>query len=121
MSGSIRSGVLPRPPYYAAIFMSQRNAHDDPGYARASTVMAELAAQQPGFPGMDSLRGESGFGITVSYWTSEDAIRAWRMQGDDAVTREQGRRGWYEHYELRVARVERAYDWLAAAGPDTTP
>lgn len=121
MSESIRSGVLPRPPYYAAIFISQRNAHDDPGYARASALMGELAAQQPGFLGMDSLRSDSGFGITVSYWTSEDAIRAWRAQGDHAVTREQGRRGWYESYELRIARVERAYDWMAPAGQPRAP
>ena len=54
-------------------------------------------------------RDAEGFGITVSYWDSEDAIRAWKQHAEHAATRERGRRTWYEHFEVRVARVERAY------------
>ena len=37
--------------------------------------MVELAATQPGFLGIDSTRGDDGFGITVSYWRSEADIQ----------------------------------------------
>jgi heme-degrading monooxygenase HmoA len=100
---------LPQPPYYAVIFSSRRNGDDDAGYAQAAQRMVELAAQQPGYLGVESTRGGDGFGITVSYWESEAAIAAWRQHAEHAATRAYGRQHWYEHYELRVAKVERAY------------
>jgi heme-degrading monooxygenase HmoA len=55
------------------------------------------------------VRDAAGIGITVSYWTSEDAIAAWRRHAEHTIAREQGRKSWYREYELRVAKVERAY------------
>ena len=103
--------TLPEPPYYAVVFSSRRNDADDEGYAAAAERMLELAAQQPGFLGAESVRDAAGFGITVSYWRDEAAIRAWKHQAEHAATRARGRADWYERYELRVARVERAYGW----------
>ena len=100
----------PTPPYWAVIFSSQRSAVEQ-GYADMGERMVELAQQQPGFLGMESTRGADGFGITVAYWESEDAIRAWRQHAEHTAAREQGRRDWYDHFELRVAKVERAYGW----------
>ena len=100
---------LPQPPYYAVIFSSRRNGQDEAGYGQAAQRMVDLASQQPGFLGVESTRGEDGFGITVSYWESEAAIAAWRQHAEHAATRAYGRTHWYQHYELRVAKVERAY------------
>ena len=101
---------LPPPPYYAVIFSSKRrdNPGDD-GYAAAAQRMEELVAQQPGFLGAESTRGADGFGITVAYFDSEASIAAWRANAEHAAARAQGRALWYEHFELRVAKVERAY------------
>lgn len=110
---------LPKPPYYAAIFSSQRTEGDD-GYGETAARMVELARQQPGFLGVESTRGADGFGITVAYWESEAAIRAWRNHAEHTVARERGRAGWYRHFELRIARVERAYGWDAGDGPGRT-
>lgn len=99
---------LPQPPYYAVIFSSQRTAGDQ-GYAQMAARMVELAAQQPGFLGAESARDADGFGITVSYWRSEADIAAWRRHAEHRLAQEQGRSHWYGHYELRVARVERAW------------
>ncbi len=99
----------PEPPYHVVIFTSRRNGVDDAGYAQAAERMVELAAQQPGFLGVESVRGADGVGITVSYWESEAAIAAWKRNAEHTATRERGRTVWYEHYELRIARVERAY------------
>ena len=100
---------LPEPPYFAVIFSSLRNGEDEAGYAAAAERMMELAAQQPGYLGVESVRGPDGFGITVSYWESEAAIGAWKYQAEHATTRAHGRKHWYEYYELRVAKVARAY------------
>lgn len=112
-----------QPPYYAVIFTSQRTPVDE-GYGAAAEQMATLAAQQPGYLGAESARDASGLGLTVSYWRSMEDIAAWRRQMEHAATRDQGRAQWYSHYELRVARVERAYGWdrqddgVADPGPD---
>lgn len=106
---------LPEPPYYAVIFSSRRNAVDDAGYAAAAQRMVDLAAQQPGFLGIEATRDGEGFGITVSYWTDEAAIAAWKHQADHAATRAYGREHWYDHYQLRVAKVERAYGTKTSA------
>lgn len=58
---------LPEPPYYAVIFSSRRTPGDN-GYAETAARMEELAATMPGFLGVESARGEDGFGITVAYW-----------------------------------------------------
>ena len=98
----------PQPPYYAAIFTSQRTAGDQ-GYGAMADRMLELAGQQPGYLGAESVRDAHGFGITVSYWDSEAAIAAWKQQAEHAAVRAHGRSHWYDHFELRVAKVERAY------------
>ncbi len=107
---------LPEPPYYAVVFSSQRNNADGEGYAAAAERMLELAAQQPGYLGAESVRDDAGFGITVSYWRDEASIRAWKHQAEHAATRARGRADWYQRYQLRVARVERAYGWAQGGG-----
>ena len=96
----------PTPPYYAVIFSSTRTAHDE-GYAEMSARMVELAREQPGFLGIDSAR--DGVGITVSYWVSEEAIRAWHDNAEHGLAQREGYRVFYDSFRLRVARVERAY------------
>ena len=100
--------LTPEPPYYAVMFTSQRNEGDN-GYGATADRMVELAAQQPGFLGVETVRDADGFGITVSYWESEEAIRNWKRHAEHTAARDRGRKEWYEHFELRIARVERAY------------
>ncbi len=108
-----RFASTPEPPYYVVVFTSQRNGEDAEGYAEAAAHMDELARQQPGYLGMESVRDADGVGITVSYWQNESAILGWKHQAEHAATRNRGRRDWYTRYITRVAKVERAYDWFA--------
>ncbi len=96
------------PPYYAVIFTSQRTDVDD-GYDAMATRMVELAARQPGFLGVESTRSPSGFGITVSYWTSLASIANWRNHAEHRLAQAEGLSRWYSHFATRVTRVERAY------------
>ena len=74
-----------------------------------SERMAELAAQQPGYLGVESARGADGFGITVSYWKDEASARAWKQVGEHLGAQALGRSRWYEAFEARIATVTRAY------------
>ena len=108
-TGNIMSAPArtPEPPYYAVIFTSTRTSVDD-GYGDMSAKMVELAAQQPGFLGVESARGADGLGITVSYWESEEAIANWRANAEHRIAQLHGREKWYEDFVTRVAKVERA-------------
>jgi heme-degrading monooxygenase HmoA len=97
----------PEPPYYAVIFTSTRTPGDD-GYADMSEKMVAMAAEQPGFLGVESARGDDGLGITVSYWETEAAIAAWRANAEHRIAQSTGREKWYAEFATRVARVERA-------------
>jgi heme-degrading monooxygenase HmoA len=72
-------------------------------------AMFELALKQPGCLGAESVRDISGLGITVAYFTDESAIHAWKQNSEHLVAQRLGKELWYSHYELRVAKVERAY------------
>jgi heme-degrading monooxygenase HmoA len=68
--------------YFAVVFTSKRTPVDSEGYEEMSQRMVELAAVQPGYLGIESARGSDGVGITVSYWESLEAIRAWKAQAE---------------------------------------
>jgi heme-degrading monooxygenase HmoA len=108
-----RFAQTPEPPYYVVVFTSLRNGEDADAYAEAAARMLELASQQPGFLGVESVRDADGVGITVSYWQDQAAILTWKHQTEHAATRQRGRSDWYTRYITRVAKVERAYDWFA--------
>jgi heme-degrading monooxygenase HmoA len=116
----------PDPPYVAVIFTSMRTPADD-GYAATAARMDELAAQQPGYLGIESVRavgdaGESMLGMTVSYWESEEAARAWKRVAEHRVAQENGRERWYDAYAIRIAHVAREYGFArpqAGAAPET--
>ena len=98
----------PEPPYYAVIFTSRRREGDD-GYGAMANAMWDLALRQPGCLGAESARGENGLGITVAYFRDEASIAAWKANTAHLHAQQMGKERWYDHYEVRVARVERAY------------
>jgi len=105
------SGEVARTPalsYYAVIFTSCRT-EGDRGYGAMADKMAALAAQQPGYLGMESARGADGLGITISYWRDEASIAAWKHDTEHQQAQRGGQQTWYADYSVRVAKVERAY------------
>lgn len=99
----------PEPPYYAVIFTSKRNGADAEGYAAMAQAMMRAALAHPGCLGAESARTADGLGITVAYYKDEASIKAWQADARHLVAQKLGQERWYEHYELRVAKVERAY------------
>ena len=105
----VHIAVLPDPPYYVALFVSQRRPDDGADYGRMAVAMDELAHQQPGFLGMESVRDASGAGITLAYFRTEADLAAWKQVTAHTEAQRSGRTHWYEDYAVRVAKVERAY------------
>jgi len=97
----------PGPPYTAVIFTSTRTAGDS-GYARMLERMEALAAEQPGYLGIESVK-DGLAGITVSYWRDEADAAAWKQVAEHLVAQERGKQIWYDEYRVRVATVVRDY------------
>jgi heme-degrading monooxygenase HmoA len=99
------------PPYYAVIFTSVRTEGDN-GYSEMAKRMVALASNQPGFLGFERARQE--IGISVSYWSSLEAIKAWK---ENASHREAQSRAkdWYKSFRVRVCRVEREHGFQLSA------
>ena len=91
--------------YYAVIFTTQRTDAEMAMYGLTSERMIELAQQQPGFLGLESVREDNGLGITVSYWRDREAIAAWGDHAEHRVAQALGRKEFYSWFQLRIAKV----------------
>jgi heme-degrading monooxygenase HmoA len=107
--------MAPTPPYTAVIFTAQRTDVENEAYETAAWRMVELACQQPGYLGIESARDQTGLGITVSYWESAEAAKAWKNVGEHLLVQEAGRDRWYSSYTIRIATVEREYGFRAVS------
>jgi heme-degrading monooxygenase HmoA len=96
----------PNPPYYAVIFTNLRTENENK-YHETADRMVELAQQQSGYLGHESVR--NGLGITVSYWESLEAIRNWKKNTEHLIAQQNGREMWYSAYKTRICLVERDY------------
>ncbi|WP_242224112.1 antibiotic biosynthesis monooxygenase [Bacillus cereus group sp. BfR-BA-01380] len=95
-------------PYYAVIFTSRLSSETD-DYEIVADEMVKLATQQPGFIDVESVRNEAGFGITISYWESLEAIKQWKEHASHIIARKRGREQWYEQFHTRICLVEKEY------------
>ena len=107
--------------YFAAIFTTQRSQSGNDVYEIMASRMVALAQQQQGFLGLESVRGDDGIGITVSYWTDREAIQNWEQQAEHVSFQAMGRQEFYHWYRIRIAEVflDRAFtsDGLIGASP----
>lgn len=98
----------PPTPYYAVIFTSILDEHD-PEYFRMNDMLRQQAEKLDGFLGEDSARND--YGISISYWKDLDSIQQWRQNADHQWAKQKGRKIFYKEYKIRIARVEREYDF----------
>ena len=97
------------PPYYAVIFTSILD-HHDPEYYRINDLLRKQADKMEGFLGEDSARND--YGISVSYWRDLDSIEVWRQNSEHRWAKEKGKKDFYKAYNIRIARVEKEYDFV---------
>jgi hypothetical protein len=93
---------IPHPPYYAVIFTSRRTEGDN-GYSQMADRMDVLAAQQPGFLGVESVRSADGIGITVSTGKARKLSVTGRNVEYKVATRVSSRP--YQSYIVRVIKL----------------
>ncbi len=102
--------TTPDLPYYAVIFTSRKNV-DITGYHEMSDRMKRLSSEQEGFLGIQTVCGEDGLCVSISYWKTLDAIANWKSHMDHRQAQQQGKSSWYSGYEVRICKVERQYSF----------
>jgi uncharacterized protein len=108
----LRNNELPEQVWTVSFCNGRPADGNGDGYNEMGTAMDELARQQPGFIGVDSVRSDSGEGITVSRWSSIAAMVSWRNVVAHQGAQREGRNRWYEWYRSDVARVDRTSSFV---------
>ncbi|MCH7534628.1 MAG: antibiotic biosynthesis monooxygenase [Bacteroidetes bacterium] len=98
----------PSPPYYAIIFTALLN-DDLTGYYETSERLMELAKDYEGFYGMEEVADK--WEINISYWKDVESIMEWRNNSEHIIAQEKGKKQWYECFKMRIAKVERDYNF----------
>lgn len=97
----------PSPPYYAVIFISEKQ-DDLSGYDEMNQRTMEGALALPGCLGYTAVPGNF-----ISYWDSLESINEWRNNATHREAKEKGRRQWYTYYHSMIARVEHSHEFHA--------
>ncbi len=92
---------------YVVIFRATiRNL--DAEYTAVAARMRELALGQFGCIEFHSVT-EGINEVSLSYWPSEESIRAWKAHPEHVLAQRAGRERWYKVYSVQVAEVSREY------------
>ena len=72
--------------------------------------MRELAKSKYGCIDFKALT-EGNQEIAISYWRSEDDIKAWKQDPEHQLAQKLGREKWYKSYQVQIVKVEREYSF----------
>ncbi len=93
-------------PYYVVIFSSKK-VHDVPDeYYQTNDKLLQDIQKTRGFLGYESVEG-----MTLSYWETLEAIKVWKNHTFHKKAQQQGRAVWYDYYNVKIAKVEREYEF----------
>lgn len=101
---------------HVVIFRSTRRLDNADLYTAWAERLDELVCTIDGYVSHDSYRDPvTRRGVTLSYFTSEHAIKQWRDNPIHLEGQELGRTSFYEEYSIEVAVIEREYSWPSSS------
>jgi len=92
---------------FVVIFRAKVRAFDAE-YSRVAARMRELALRDFGCIEFHAV-AEGDQELALSYWPTEEAIKAWRAHPEHVLAQKAGRERWYESYAVQVAKIHREY------------
>ena len=95
----------PLPRGAIAVIFTSRLKNPAPGYAEEARRMVALAAECPGFLGMESWRDETGRGVTISWWESREAIAHWKQHPEHRAAQARAA-DWYEEWQIAICELK---------------
>jgi heme-degrading monooxygenase HmoA len=84
--------------------------------ARHREALEPLLKEIEGLPGFISKetfesRLSPGRLLTISYWENREAMRTWMSNANHRKSMVAGKREIFSNYTIRIAPIERAYEW----------
>jgi len=101
-----KNKTAPAPPYYAVIFISEKN-EDLNGYEEMDKQTMDMALSLNGCLGYSSVPG-----TFISYWDSMESINSWRQNSIHLKAKEQGKKQWYKYYHSLICKVEHSHEFF---------
>lgn len=92
---------------YVVIFRAMIKQLDD-DYIAMARHLRELALTQFGCLEFSAIT-EGTQEIALSYWESEEDIKAWKRNADHVTAQQRGRSDWYASYSVEIAEIKRSY------------
>lgn len=92
---------------YVVIFRAKIRQLDE-HYSKTAQRMRELALTEFGCLEFQAIT-EGNQEVALSYWPSEENIRAWKNHPEHRLAQQAGSERWYEAYHVQVAQVTRQY------------
>ena len=92
---------------YAVIFKAKFDALDEE-YFKVSEALRNLAIEKYGCKDFVSC-SEGDSEIAISYWESEDQIKAWKSDPEHRKAQALGKSKWYKSYQVEVVEILRSY------------
>lgn len=102
-----KNNQAPAPPYYAVIFISEKN-EDLSGYEEMNDRTMEGALALPGCLGYTVVPGNF-----ISYWADMNSINEWRHNATHKEAKLQGKKQWYKYFHSMIARVEHSHEFFS--------
>ncbi len=100
---------------YVVIFRSTRKIDDGQLYSDWSEKMEQLVKSIDGYKDHFGFRdANTREGVTVSYFTSLEAIAQWKNLDEHKTAQQLGRDTFYEEYSVQVCEVLKDYGFQAS-------
>jgi heme-degrading monooxygenase HmoA len=98
------------------IFRNRLRPEHQQEYSQWATRIHDLAVRMPGFISIKTFTAEDGERVSIVEFESEEAMQAWREQGDHRQAQELGRKLFYSEYQIQVCRIIRDYSFPKKTG-----
>ena len=99
---------------YLVVFRSTRKFDDGAIYSEWSEKMESLVKTIDGYEKHFGFRDpETRDGVTISYFSSLDAIAEWKSLAEHRTAQELGRENFYTEYSVQVCEILRDYEFRA--------
>jgi len=92
---------------FAVIFRAKIKTLDNE-YIQTAARLRELALNEFGCLNFYTVT-EGEHEVALSYWPSEENIRAWKMHPEHLLAQRLGKERWYAAYSVQVAEIHREY------------
>jgi heme-degrading monooxygenase HmoA len=103
------------------LFRSRLTDAGADGYEEMAAEMEARARSMPGFVDMKFFTAADGERLTIAWWQDEETMAAWRGDGRHLVAQRLGREKWYASYNIEVAHVVRARNFIRPSGDSPAP